>query len=79
MTYFKKMKITALFILIFSTLPASSANYNANTILAQVNGETITLGHLIAAVAKLPKEYEDLEPNYLFKGIFIHIFRKFRF
>ena len=55
--------------LLFSTLQAGGETYSANTPLAVVNGNNITLGHVIAAVARLPKEYDNLEPNYLLNGI----------
>jgi len=41
----------------------------AETVVATVNGTTITLGHMIAAKAALPEQYQALPPDVLFKGI----------
>ena len=69
MGYLKKIRIITLIMLLFSTLQAGGETYSANTPLAVVNGNNITLGHVIAAVARLPKEYDNLEPDYLLNGI----------
>ncbi len=41
----------------------------SETVVATVNGTTITLGHMIAAKAALPEQYQALPPDVLFKGI----------
>lgn len=41
----------------------------ADTVMATVNGTTITLGHMIAAKAALPEQYQALPADVLFKGI----------
>lgn len=41
----------------------------AETVVARVNGEEITVGHLIIARATLPEQYQSLPPNVLFDGI----------
>ncbi len=42
---------------------------NADTVLASVNGEDITLGHVIATRAALPEQYQALPDEILFEGI----------
>ena len=41
----------------------------ADTVVATVNGEEITLGHMIVARASLPQEYNQLPNEQLFEGI----------
>ena len=47
----------------------SQAEPNAETVVARVNGEEITLGHLIVARATLPDQYQQLPANVLFGAI----------
>jgi len=42
---------------------------NAETVLATVNGNAITLGHLIAMEQMLPAEYRQLPDQVLFEGM----------
>ena len=71
-----KYKNIAVIMLLFSTLQATSESINAQTPLAQVNGTNITLGHVIAAAARLPQEYDNLEPNYLLEGLLDQIVKQ---
>lgn len=41
----------------------------AETVVATVNGVEITLGHMIAARASLPQQYQQLEDEVLYDGI----------
>lgn len=41
----------------------------AKTVLARVNGKEITLGHMIAARATLPEQYDNVPDEELFNGI----------
>lgn len=41
----------------------------ADTVVARVNGEEITLGHMIIARASLPQQYQQLPPEVLYEGI----------
>jgi peptidyl-prolyl cis-trans isomerase C len=43
--------------------------YDANTVVATVNGKAITLGHMIMLRSKLPPEYQNLPDETLFPGI----------
>ena len=76
MTHLKKFIITSFTFLIFTSLPIVGYSYTANTILAKVNDKNITLGHVIAAVAKLPSEYNNLDSNYLFEGVLDQIIKQ---
>lgn len=76
MTCFKNTKVAALLILFCSTLQASSENISADSVLAEVNGKTITLAHVIAAVARLPQEYNNLETDYLLEGVLDQIVKQ---
>lgn len=42
---------------------------STDTVLATVNGEEITLGHLIAMRARLPEQYQQLPDEVLFDGM----------
>lgn len=41
----------------------------AGTVVATVNGQEITLGHMIVAWARLPEQYQSLPDEVLFNGI----------
>jgi peptidyl-prolyl cis-trans isomerase C len=38
-------------------------------VVATVNGQDITLGHMVVAFASLPEQYQQLPPDLLFEGI----------
>ena len=42
---------------------------DANTVVARVNGEDITLGHVIVAHAILPDQYKQVPPDVLYNAI----------
>ena len=53
-------------------LPAAADTHDSvdpGTVLATVNGQDITVGHLIALQARLPKEYQELEDGALYAGM----------
>ena len=50
-------------------LPASAQDITADTVVATVNGEALTLGHLVAARAALPPQYQQLPDDVLFEGL----------
>ncbi len=58
-----------------STVPAAdgaapeTGDVGTDTVLATVNGEAITLGHVIATRAALPEQYQALPDEILFEGI----------
>ena len=52
-----------------TALPAMAQDYNAETVLATVNGKTVTLGHLIALVDRLPQQYQELDHGTLYNGM----------
>ena len=41
-----------------------------------MNGKQITLGHIIAAVTKLPTEYNNLESDYILEGVLDQIVKQ---
>ncbi|WP_103335181.1 peptidylprolyl isomerase [Pseudotabrizicola formosa] len=49
--------------------PALAQDTTADTIVATVNGTTITLGHMIALRESLPQQYQALPDDVLFSGI----------
>jgi peptidyl-prolyl cis-trans isomerase C len=51
------------------SLPANAEGENAETVLATVNGENITLGHVISTRMQLPQQYQALPDDVLFEGI----------
>jgi peptidyl-prolyl cis-trans isomerase C len=48
---------------------AQDAPVGADTVLAEVNGTRITVGHLIAMRMKLPEQYQSLPDDVLFSGL----------
>ncbi|MEM7470672.1 MAG: peptidylprolyl isomerase [Pseudomonadota bacterium] len=48
-------------------LPAAAQD--ADTVLATVNGNDITLGHVIALMDRLPEQYQTLDDQRLYDGI----------
>ncbi|MCD9147000.1 peptidylprolyl isomerase [Pseudophaeobacter flagellatus] len=59
---------TALGIFLALPLPALAAPH-ANTVIATVNGEAITLGHMIMARDSLPEQYKQLPDDVLYNAI----------
>jgi peptidyl-prolyl cis-trans isomerase C len=60
-------------IVALSALPLPQAGdameVDADTVLATVNGNDITVGHLVAMRAMLPAQYQELPPQILFDGM----------
>jgi peptidyl-prolyl cis-trans isomerase C len=50
-------------------LAAQETPVTADTVVATVNGDEITVGHMLVVRARLPQEYQQLEPQVLFDGI----------
>lgn len=48
---------------------SDAAPLTADTVVVTVNGVEITLGHMIAARASLPEQYQQLEDKVLYDGI----------
>ncbi|MGB3554737.1 MAG: peptidylprolyl isomerase, partial [Jannaschia sp.] len=48
-----------------ATVPADAAP-DAATVVANVDGTEITLGHMIAMRARLPEQYQDLPDDVLY-------------
>ena len=69
MRQLRNIKIMILTLILFSSFPAAGQSDLSSATLAEVNGQKITLAHVIAAVARLPAEYENFEANYLLEGI----------
>lgn len=68
MTFSFKPK-AALLACAFLTIPMVAQAQDANTVLATVGDEEITLGHLIAVQEGLPAQYQQLPDDVLFDGI----------
>lgn len=58
-------------IIVAASLPLSAqeSEVDAGTVLATVNGNDITVGHLVAMRARLPAEYQELPAQVLFDGM----------
>jgi peptidyl-prolyl cis-trans isomerase C len=50
-------------------LAAQETPVTADTVVATVDGAEITVGHMLVVRARLPQEYQQLEPQVLFDGI----------
>lgn len=48
---------------------AQDAEYDASTVLADVDGTEITLGHLIATYDRLPDNYKNIPAEQVFPGL----------
>lgn len=48
---------------------AAETKPDAGTVVARVNGDEITLGHVLAASANLPQDYLDLEDEVLYEFV----------
>ncbi|GLP87214.1 peptidylprolyl isomerase [Tritonibacter mobilis] len=53
----------------FGLAAPAYAELNANTVVAKINGEEITVGNMIVARAKLPAQYQSLPDDLLFKAL----------
>ncbi|MEL6523214.1 MAG: peptidylprolyl isomerase [Pseudomonadota bacterium] len=60
---------TALCLGVAGIATAQEAEVNADTVVATVGDTQITLGHMIAATASLPQQYQQLEDGVLFEGM----------
>ena len=69
-------RLLALLILFFSSTQVIGEGYKTGLVLAEVNGKNITLDHIIAAVAKLPSEYNTLEAEYILEGVLNQIVKQ---
>jgi peptidyl-prolyl cis-trans isomerase C len=52
-----------------SAVLAQDKPYDASTVLATVNGDNITLGHVIALSNRLPPQYQQLPDDVLLDGL----------
>ena len=50
-------------------LPALAQDVDQNTVVATVNGQDITVGHMIVLREGLPEQYQSLPDDVLFDGI----------
>lgn len=69
MKYHTKVIAAAIFSAVTLTAGAFAEEMSADSVVATVNDVKITLGHVIAARASLPPQYQELEDTQLFKGI----------
>jgi len=71
----KKMRSFKVFSLIvgslyfFQTFQVSASEFNDKTVLASVNGEKITLGHVVSFQRALSDQYKSMEDSALFEAI----------
>jgi peptidyl-prolyl cis-trans isomerase C len=52
-----------------TTPTEATAKYDANTVVATVNGTNITLGNVVAMRARLPQQYQQLPDDTLLTGL----------
>lgn len=76
MKYHTKVIAAALFGALSLTTSAFAEDMSADTVVATVNDVQITLGHVIAARASLPPQYQELEDTQLYKGILDQIIQQ---
>ena len=68
--------LRALALLAFTALPAAAEDVSADTVVAEVDGVKITIGHMIAARDTLPPQYLALPDDVLFTGILDQIIQQ---
>lgn len=62
--------LPSLMLTVVLSLPTlAQAAPDADTVVARINGEEITLGHMIVAHATLPDQYKQLPPDVLYNAI----------
>jgi peptidyl-prolyl cis-trans isomerase C len=76
MKYHTNVIAAAIFGALSFTASAFADEMTADSVVATVNGEQITLGHMIAARASLPPQYQDLEDAQLFQGLLDQIIQQ---
>ncbi|MDU8942413.1 peptidylprolyl isomerase [Ovoidimarina sediminis] len=54
---------------LFLATQASAQDVTADTVVATVNGNDITVGHMIVAKSSLPDQYRQLPDDMLFEGL----------
>lgn len=59
----------ALALVVAAAVPAIAQDPSADTVVARVNGDEITLGHMIAMRARLPEQIRQMPDDELFQGI----------
>ncbi len=64
-----KTAILATMFVIGTAFPSFAQEVSSDTVLATVNGQDITMGHLIATRQSLPDQYQALPDEVLFEGI----------
>ncbi|TDE37077.1 peptidylprolyl isomerase [Antarcticimicrobium sediminis] len=64
LTFLPALAVTALM-----ALPALAQEPDADTVVARVNGQDITLGHVIIARTSLPQQYQQLPDEVLYDAI----------
>jgi len=64
-----KLLSTAAFVLLLSTSAFSQEAPTKDTVIATVNGVSITLGHVLSLSSRLPEQYASIESATLYKGI----------
>lgn len=67
----------ALPVLLAAAAPAvAQDDFTPDTVIATVNGNDITLGHMLVIRARLPEQYNTLPDNVLFDGILDQLVRQ---
>ena len=70
-------RLAALSLAALVALPATAQDApTADTVVATVNGQDITLGHVLAVRRTLPAEYQQLQPQVLWDGIVDQLIRQ---
>lgn len=59
-----------------TSVPAAAQETDLGTVVATVNGEEITLGHMLVLSAQLPQEYNQLPDDVLFDAVLDQLVRQ---
>lgn len=66
----------ALSLCVLISVPAFAEEPAADTVVATVGGENITLGHMIMMTEQLPPEYKTLDDQVLYDGVLDQLVRQ---
>jgi len=69
MSFIKRVSMVSAIAITLATPSLSQDAASADTVLATVNGTTITLGHLVSIASNLPAQYNQMPADQLFEGI----------
>ncbi len=69
MGFIKQFSLASVAVIAMASTTLAQDKPSADTVLATVNGTSITLGHMVAIASNLGEEYAQVPPDQLYNGI----------